>query len=519
LDAVQSSLQGGRAVQNLIAVGGLRMRRPRIEVPRDRVLLALAAVLGMGLLLRVWFLLAWRPALTGYSDSGIYFTGAVKSLWMDPLRTVGYSMFLRALHAISPHLILVTIVQHLLGLLTAVLLFGTVRRCGGPRWLGLVPAAFIALSGDQLFLEHAALSEALYIFLIAAMLYCTVRASQGRAWWAAGAGLCAGLSVWDRAAALALVPLIPLWLLFSALRPTRRTLALGALSLLLSLATIGGYVAWREAASGLSGLTTNSSWNLYGRVAPWADCTKFTPPRGTARLCDSWRPAEKVLPTGARLTDQPYIYDPNSPAWALLGPPFFVSTHPHAMTLLKKWSVAAIEGQPLDYLHAVWLDLARLIDTNRSSYGALSADEMIAFFIYGPDLHTRLNPFVELWQHRLYPADPREHRGDLTALIEWERITRLVGVPMAILLLLCLAAPWLAIGRQPRAGATLFTLTAVVLLLWPILTAAYDYRYVIPASGPLGAAGALAAWGLVVRIKGLRRLPDTRGRDGSLANG
>jgi hypothetical protein len=476
------------------------MRRPRIEVPRDRVLLALAALLGVGLLLRVWFLLVWRPALTGYSDSGIYFIGGVKSVWWDLQRTVGYPMFLRVLHAISPHLILVTIVQHLLGLLTAVLLFGAVRRCGGPRWLGLVPAAIIALGGDQLFLEHAALSEAPFIFLLAAMLYCTVRAANGGAWWAAAAGLCAGLSVWDRAAAVVLVPIPALWLVFSALRPTRRTLALGALSLLLSLASIGGYVAWRESASGLHGLTTNSAWNLYGRVAPWADCTKFTPPRGTAGLCETIPPAERRLPSGAHTTDQTYIYGLKSPAQVLFGPPFFASKYPHAMTLLKKWSVAAIEGQPLDYLHAVWLDLIRLIDTNRRSYGELSAGQMIAFLLYGPDFHSGVNTFVRHWQDLLYPTDPPEYHGDIGPLKEWERLTRLVGVPMAILLLLCLAAPWLAIGRRPRAGATLFTLTALVLLVWPILTAGYDYRYVIPAFGPLGAAAALAGWGLAVRV-------------------
>ena len=484
------------------------MGRPRIEVPRDRVLLVLAALLGVGLLLRVWFLLAWRPALTGYSDSGIYFIGGVKSVWWDLQRTVGYPMFLRALHAISPHLILVTIVQHLLGLLTAVLLFLAVRRCGGPRWLGLVPAAIIALGGDQLFLEHAALSEAPFIFLVSAMLYCTVRAARARAWWAAAAGLCAGLCVWDRAAALVLVPIPALWLTFSALRPTRRTLALGALSLLLSLATIGAYVEWRQAASGLSGLTTNSSWNLYGRVAPWADCTKFTPPAGTARLCEPTPPAARVGPTGGRRTNGSYIFGVKSPARVLLGPPFAVSKHPHAMTLLKKWSLAAIEGQPLDYLHAVWLDLIRLIDTNRSSYGSLSANQLIAFLLYGPDLHSGVNPFVKYWQYQLYPTDPPEYHGAIGPLKEWERLTRLVGVPMAILLLLCLAAPWLAIGRQPRAGATLFTLTAVVLLVWPILTAGYEYRYVIPASGPLGAAGALAGWGLAVRI-GARRRPSS----------
>jgi hypothetical protein len=188
----------------------------------DRVLVALALLLGVGLLLRIWFLLVWSPGITGFSDSGVYFQGAVVSLWSAPGRTAGYSMFLRVLHAISPHLLLVIIVQHALGLCAAVLFFLAVRRCGGPRGLGLAPAAIIALGGDELFMEHSALSESVFIFLLSAMLYCAVRASQSTARWAALAGLCAGLGVWDRIAGVAMIAVIALWLLFSAGRPSRR---------------------------------------------------------------------------------------------------------------------------------------------------------------------------------------------------------------------------------------------------------------------------------------------------------
>src|SRR5207248_9490952 len=117
----------------------------------------------------------------------------------------GYSMFLRLLHGIAPHLILVIVVQHALGLLAAVLLFLAVRRSGGPRGLGLAPAAIIALGGDQLFLEHAALRDSIFIFLTSAMLYYAVRASQTGARSAILAGLCAGLGVWDRGAGIAMV--------------------------------------------------------------------------------------------------------------------------------------------------------------------------------------------------------------------------------------------------------------------------------------------------------------------------
>ena len=460
------------------------------RIPRDRVSIALATLLGVGLALRVYFMFAWSPALTGYGDSGIYFQGAVRSLWTDPIRTVGYSMFLRLLHGIASHLILVIIVQHALGLGAAALLFLAVRRCGGPRGLGLAPAAIIALGGDQLFLEHSALSDSLFIFLLSAMLYCAVRASQGCAWWAALAGLCAGLGVWDRAAGVAMVAVIALWLLFSAGRPTRHTIAVGLLSLVVSLGSIGVYIEWRHASSGLSGLTTNSSWNLYGRVAPWADCTKFTPPMGTRALCEKppWPPEFQVAAS--------YIFGLGSPARALFGPPYVVSKYPHAMALLQKWSEAAILGQPLDYLHAVWLDSIRLVYPNHRSYGYVSADQLIA------SLLSRENAFAVEMQSLLYPGDRAIPRGDAGPLKEWERITRVDGVWMLILLALCLAGPWLLRGRA-RSGMVLFAVTALVLLFFPILVNGYDYRYAVPAFGPLLAAGALAAWGLVVRIRPL----------------
>src|SRR5438105_3347783 len=469
---------------------GSRMARALGRMPRDRVLLLLAALLGAGLLLRIYFLLVWSPAITGYSDSGIYFDGAIgplSRLWSDPIRVVGYSMFLRLLHGIAPHLIFVITVQHLLGLGAALLFFLAVRRCGGPRGLGLAPAAIIALGGDELFIEHAALSDALFVFLLSAVLYCALRAFQGGAAWAALAGLCAGLGVWDREAGLAMIVVVALWLCFSAGRPTRRTLAVGALCLAVSLASVGAYAGWRHLASGKPGvLTSNSAWNLYGRVAPWADCTKFTPPPGTRALCEAMPVSRRRYATPASSKLRPseyYIYDPGSPAYRLFGPAYFVSERPHAMRTLRKWSEAALLGQPLDYLHAVWLDTIRLFDPNHPSYGDLSADEMVALMLGGVPPNSGRNAFVEFWQQRLYPHYPRPHRGDIAPLKEWERITRVDGAWMGLLLALCLAGPWLLSARA-RSGMLLFGCSALVLLFFPILVKGYDYRFVISAFGP-----------------------------------
>ena len=150
----------------------------------------------------------------------------------------------------------------------------------------------------------------------------------------------------------------------------------------------------------------------------------------------------------------------------------------------------------------MWLDTTRLIYPDHRSYGDLSANQLIRNLLYGPDMHSGRNAFVTYWQQRLYPHDPAAHHGDIGPLKEWERITRVGGVPMLILLALCLAGPWVVRGPA-RAGTTLFAATALVLLFSPILTKGYDYRFVIPAFGPLVAASALSAWGLAVRVRPL----------------
>src|SRR2546430_13114804 len=103
----------------------------------------------------------------------------------------------------------------------------------------------------------------------------------------------------------------------------------------------------------------------------------------------------------------------------------------------------------------------------------------------------------------------RLHRGDVSLLKSWERDTRLEGSAMAIVLLLALMAPFLAVG-MPRRLAVLLVVTSAVLVAGPIVVHDYDYRYVIPAFGPLTAGAAIAAHGL------WRRLPlaPERGRLG-----
>jgi dolichyl-phosphate-mannose-protein mannosyltransferase len=473
-----------------------RLRAEAIAAWRDPWVAVLAAMLAIGLLLRVYLTVRWRPALVNYSDTGIYIQDAYAGGFADPLRVVGYGLFLIPLHWITPHMLFVVLLQHAMGLATAVLLYLGVRRCGAPQIVALVPALGIALGGTQIFLEHSILTEALFTLLVALALYAAVRTSRGSLRWALLVGVCIGLTVTIRGVGTILVAVLPLWLLFASGRPTRLTAIRGGAALAVSLAIVGGYVAWRHAEAGSSGLTTNSNWNFYGRVAPFADCTRFTPPRGTEPLCDPVPPSRRQ-----GRNSEWYIYDTDSPAQKAFGPPYLVSPDPDANKKLGKFSIAAVKAQSGDYLSAVWRDLTRIVAPNRSSDGDLSYDEFMAFLIDGPN-RDGTNEFVESWRRLYYPRDTY-HRGDIDPLETYERRTRIQGPLMVVVLLLAAVAPWLA-PRPARRGAALVAVTALALLLYPIATHAFDARFVVPALGPLLAAAALGAWGLAGRLGRLR---------------
>src|SRR5919197_2603733 len=180
---------------------------------RDPWFPVFAVVLALGILLRVHLTVRWRPALVNYSDTGIYIQDAYSGGFSDPLRVVGYGIFLIPLHAISAHMAFVVFVQHVMGLATAVLLYLVLRRCGAPPLVALIAMAAVALGGLQVFLEHSILSETLFTFLAVLALYAAMRAAEGPLWWAALAGVCLGLDVTVRGVGTVLVPVVAGWIL------------------------------------------------------------------------------------------------------------------------------------------------------------------------------------------------------------------------------------------------------------------------------------------------------------------
>jgi Dolichyl-phosphate-mannose-protein mannosyltransferase len=465
---------------------------------RERAALGLLAVLLLaGAAARLWLMLSVRPALVGYADSYAYITAAIGPLFSDTLRPAGYPIFLRGAHALDANLSTTILLQHALGLGSALLLYLAARRVGLSRWWSLLPAAVLSLAGPQILIEHAPLTEAVFVFLQSAAAYAAVRAVGERDWaWALGTGLLAGATVTVRTLGLLLAGALVIWLVLASGGSWRRRLLRGGATAAAAAVVVVAYVVAQESETGYTGLTRAGGWNLYGRVAPFADCGRFTPPAGTRVLCED-------TPEDERPGPNVYIFGGDTPAARAFGDPFRATEEENER--VGDFARTALLGQPLDWLdHVITEDLVRYVasdHTARDGQG-LSFDGLQDTLVTGFQAGQTSAAIV-----RWYSTSGQYlNQSRLDAFFSYERGTRVVGPLFVLLALLALSGVVLARGR-PRAGAWLFTLLALVSILGPPATIFYDARYAIPAFGPLVAAAALGGAAISERLSASRDRP------------
>ena len=154
--------------------------RPGAELsapPRtiDRPGVAIAIVIIIGLVVRVFMMLGSDAILWADSDVFIEAFGAIRSgrfLDHDPYRTLLYPYFLTAFLIWSgepPMDQIIVGAQHLLGIITAVCLFVAARPVFGTR-VALAGALMLTVHTTQLFYEVSILSEAFFGCLLAICL-------------------------------------------------------------------------------------------------------------------------------------------------------------------------------------------------------------------------------------------------------------------------------------------------------------------------------------------------------------
>ena len=251
------------------------------------VWLHLAIILAAGAAVR-WPLLALAPFFTVDSYCCYYHYAANQFLAGLPFDSglhypPGYSLFLAAILAVTDgSTAAAMLVQHLLGLLTGVLVYCLGRRLFGPL-VGLLAALLTVLDVELALYEHAVMTETLFALLLLCALAAVLLRVPGSIWLKmAGFGLLAGAATLVRPTGL-LLPCLVLFLpglgtasgaggaaakrtrvrrLWQASRRVRLTLVafVGAALIVVPV------MAWNQRTHGMFALTTSLQRNMLYRI-------------------------------------------------------------------------------------------------------------------------------------------------------------------------------------------------------------------------------------------------------------
>ena len=435
-----------------------------------------------GLALRGLVLIAYQPALLLQRDAYVYLERAVGSAGgPGTFRPALYPLlFLRPLLRLDG-LVLVAIAQHALGLVMALMLYRLVVRFAAPTPVAALGTAPLLLDGYQLDLEHHVLAETFFQGLVVGALALLVWRDRPGIATTASAGFVVALSGVTRFVGVALV--IPALLYALVHRVGVARLAALALGFCLPLVA---YSLWFKTSSGSFSITNRSGFFLYGRVASFADCARVEMPRELDRFCFDRPPSLRAQSPGV---------------FGLIGVSRLERKEPQANELLLEFSRRMIFDRPLSYARAVTADLLRYFEPSHPS----ERESYVARWRFPRSLDdAEPNRFIL----RTGGSAPEGlglepfsiNRVAATWLRGYQDVFYTPGPVLALLLALGLAGAAFGAGSL-RAACLLFASTALALLLVPVATTVYHFRYVIPALPVVGAAGALGAAALHRRAR------------------
>jgi len=448
-------------------------------------------VAGCATALRAVVQLAYQPALI-FPDSERYLQYAqffINGQWApDWLRTSGYSLLL--IPAVLAHnLAVVAAVQHLLGLVTAVLIYATGVHFGARRWLAALATVPILFDPLQLDIEQYVLTDVSATFLLVAALVVLVWKRD-----AIGKGALVGSGLLIAAATLiresdGLVMIPALLYLVAVFRPSRRLAARAALLLLVGfLPLVLGYLCWFQVWYNTFNFVTYNSQFMYGRIAQFAECTGMSLPWYERHLCIQQPPAQR--------NPDFYMWKKGSPQ---------VTLKPEAGLsrgqIIDDFDRRIIEHQPLTYLKVLAGDVLYSFSPVRGdgpehypisyhqfhTYFPGDSDELATIPTYtghGPHVQPALADFLAGYGRDFYTPGP------LLA----------AGLALGV-------AGMAGIGRARRSGlrapCLLFTIGTIAVVEPPFIIATFDWRYELPQLSLIPIAAILA----VTALAGWARTP------------
>jgi hypothetical protein len=467
---------------------------------RDHRLFTVLVLLAVAV--RVLVTLAFQPALFIADSFGYMYNGV--HLAVGQLRPAGYSMLLRVLEPFHS-LLLVTTLQHLMGIGTAIIVYGLLRYWGLPAWgaaLATVPTLFDA---RQLALESYILPDAVFGFvtLVAVALLLTKRTPT--IWRCVVAGL---LVAWASVLRGNGAPIMLALFAFMLIRRVGwRALSAGAAAFAIPLVA---YASLFAATFGQFDITNSTGLFLWSRTMSFANCSVIKPPPDLRPLCPD-RQGLRARPVTAwsvssllnERTPGEYLW--SGDAW------WRHDAHPginaYNNRLGMRFALDAIKAQPLSYLRvtAQGVLLTFLATDRADNYLSLN-------FTAGPVVPVPLSAsylsHLRAYAHTTsdtHLVQPYAYYTYLYQLPVW-----FPGVAFFVVMVIGLGGV-LRQWRRWGGPAALPWAVAVIGLVVPIAVAQYLYRYAITAV-PLACLAAGLAFARLdgVQWPGLQRAAGQR---------
>ncbi len=425
-------------------------------------------VLTPAILLRVDAELGYRWQ-AWFNDSFEYVANTVH-FTLDPTRTSGYSIWLKFLQPFHSYA-LITILQHLMGLAVAVMIYALARHRFGVRpWLATLAVVPVLYDGFEIELEHLIMADVPFLFLLTLAVTLLL-------WDPAGPSvrMCAVIGgLLGIGAVLRSIgtPLLAVFVVYMIIR--RFSWRKVAATIVVCLIPLVGYAAVFNLEHGQFAESDSTGVFLYGRVMTFAECAKMHVPADELFLCS-------VVPPAQRPIAQWYDWTSGSPLDRLSPSKF--SAVPNELG--KDFAIRAIEAQPLGYARAVFDDTWRVFSWKRIVFpNAQTYDEYI--FSYKstpiPDWDK-----AKLGRYNSYAA-AYVQGNPLTQVVApfaniirgYQRYVWLPGTVYGLILLAGLGGLVLA-WRRLGGEALLPWTISLALIVIPAATAEFDYRYVLPA--------------------------------------
>jgi hypothetical protein len=443
-----------------------------------------------------------------FNDSFQYVQNTV-TLNLDPTRVSGYSLWLKLFQVFHTYAI-ITILQHLMGLATAVMIYALARhRFRAPAWVATLATVPLLYDGFGIQLEHLILSDIPFLFVLVLAVTLLLWDPQPSMRRCLVIGVLLGIDDLLRSVALPLLAVFAVYMIIRRISWKRV-----AAAIVVCLLPVFAYAGAFKIQHGQFAMTDSTGVFLYSRVMTFADCDKMGKiPASELFLCDTTPPAQRPIA-------QAYIWTSSSPLDRMAPTKF----SPAPNQLAEKFAIQAIEAQPLSYAKAVFDDTWRAFAWKRTVFPqAATYDE----YLFG--YHSLPIPAWD--QAALGPYDSYAsayvHGNALTQVVApfanvirgYQRYVWLPGTVYGLILLVGLGGMVLA-WRRLGGEALLPWTISLALIVIPAATAEFDYRYVLVAvpfaclAAALAFAPGTAGGDLARRLTG--RLPGRKRReDGS----